>query len=65
MAVFEYKGYRIEVRRVGQGWRASIYSPGSTAPWRDSPTNLERSDAEEIVAEAKRTIDARLGPRPI
>lgn len=65
MAVFEYKGYRIEVCRVGQGWRASIYSPGSTSPWRDSPTNLEKSGAEEIVAEAKRTIDTRLGPRPI
>jgi len=57
----EYKGCRIEVCRVGRGWRASIYSPGSTAPWRDSPANLEKSQAEEIVAEAKQVIDARLG----
>jgi hypothetical protein len=63
MAEFEYKGYRIEVSRVGRGWRASIFSPGSTSPWRDSPTNLESSRTEEIVAEAKRIIDARLGPR--
>lgn len=58
----EYKGYRIELCRVGRGWRASIYSPGSTAPWRDSPANLEKSGAEEIVSEAKQMIDARLGP---
>jgi len=61
----EYKGYRIELCRVGRGWRASIYSPGSTAPWRDSPANLERSRAEEIVTEAKQMIDARLGLRLI
>jgi hypothetical protein len=59
----EYKGYHIEVCQVGRGWRASIYSPGSTAPWRDSPANLEKSQAEEIVSEAKQMIDARLGLR--
>ncbi len=59
----EYKGYRIEVCRVGRGWRASIYSPGSTAPWRDGSANLEKSRAEEIVSEAKQMIDARLGLR--
>jgi hypothetical protein len=59
----EYKGYRIEISRLGRGWRASIYSPGSTAPWRDSPANLEKSSEEDILAEAKQMIDARLGPR--
>ena len=63
MAAFEYKGYRIEVSQVGRGWRASIYSPGSMSPWLDSPSNLEKSGAEDIVDEAKRIIDARLGPR--
>lgn len=65
MTTFEYKGYRIEVGHVGQGWRASIYSPGSSTPWRDSPANLEKSRTEDIVAEAKRIIDARLGPRSL
>jgi hypothetical protein len=59
----EYKGYRIEISRLGRGWRASIYSPGSTSPWRDSPANLEKSSEEDILAEAKQMIDARLGPR--
>jgi hypothetical protein len=63
MTVIEYKGYRIEVCPVGKGWRASIYSAGSTSPLPNSPTNLEKSGTEEIVVEAKRIIDARLGPR--
>jgi hypothetical protein len=63
--VIEYKGFRVEVCSVGKGWRASIYSPGSITPWQNSPTNLEKSSMEEIVGEAKRIIDAHLGPRPI
>jgi len=63
MTVIDYKGYRIEICSVGKGWRASILSPGSTSPWPNSPVNLEKSSAEEIVAEAKRIIDVRLGER--
>ena len=65
MAVIQYKGYRIESSPVGKGWRASIYAPGASSPWANSPTNLEKSSEEEIVAEAKRIIDERLGPRLI
>ena len=32
-------------------------------PWPNSPVNLEKSGTEEIVAEAKRIIEVRLGPR--
>jgi hypothetical protein len=60
MTVIDYKGYRIEVCSVGRGWRASIFSPGSTTPWPTSPVNLEKSSTEEIVAEAKRIIEVRL-----
>jgi hypothetical protein len=63
--VVDYKGYRIEVCPVGKGWRASIFSPGSIRPWPNSPANLEKSGEEEIVAEAKRIIDVRLGPRSL
>jgi hypothetical protein len=65
MTVIDYKGYRIEVCPLGKGWRASIFSPGSTTPWPNSPVNLEKSSTEEIVAEAKRIIEVRLGPRPL
>jgi hypothetical protein len=61
MTVVEYEGYRIEVSSVGKGWRASIFAPGTTRALADSPVNLEKSPTEEIVAEAKRIIDARLG----
>jgi hypothetical protein len=65
MTVIEYKGFRIEVSSVGKGWRAAILVPGSTRPLADSPSNLEKSRTEEIVAEAKRLIDARLGLRSL
>ena len=60
MTVVEYKGFRIEVSPVGKGWRAAIFAPGSTRAIADSPSDLEKSRSEEIVAEAKRIIDARL-----
>ena len=60
MTTIEYKGYRIEVSSVGKGWRASIFSPASTRALAESPSNLEKSRSEEILAEAKRIIDARL-----
>ena len=55
----QYKRYRIEVTPVGRGWRASIFPPSATRPLADSPCNLEKSERNEIVAEAKRVIDAR------
>src|SRR5262245_12390490 len=58
MTAIEYKGHRIEVSPVGKGWRAAIFAPGSTRAMADSPSNLEKSRSEEIVAEAKRIIDA-------
>ena len=60
MTAIEYKAHRIEVSPVGKGWRAAIFAPGSTRAMADSPSNLEKSRSEEIVAEAKRIIDARL-----
>jgi hypothetical protein len=58
----QYRHYRIEVSRVGKGWRASIFAPNATRPLADSPSNLEKSDKQEIVAQAKRVIDAHLTP---
>jgi hypothetical protein len=60
MMIVEYKGYRINVSPVGNGWRALIFSPGSSRALPESPSNLEKSAAEKIIAEAKRIIDARL-----
>lgn len=57
----QYRRYRIEVSRVGKGWRASIFAPNARRPLTNSPFNLEKSEKEQIVAEAKRIIDAQLG----
>jgi hypothetical protein len=65
MTTIEYKGFRIEVSPVGKGWRASVFPAGSNRALGDSPSNLEKSRTDEIVAEAKRIIDARLGPRSV
>ena len=56
----EYKGHRIEVSPVGKGWRAAILRQARPVQWLIGPSNLEKSRSEEIVAEAKRIIDARL-----
>lgn len=55
-----YKGYRLLVSRVGNGWRAMIFPPGSSSALPDSPAMLEKSPKEAIVAEAKKIVDARL-----
>ena len=65
MTAIDYKGYRIEVSPVGKGWRAAIFAPGSTRALPNSPSNLEESRTEEIIAEAKRIIDACFGPRSV
>jgi hypothetical protein len=57
---FNYKGYRLLVSPVGKGWRAMIYPLGSSSALPESPATLEKSSKDEIVAEAKRIIDARL-----
>jgi hypothetical protein len=54
----QYRHYRIDVSRVGKGWRASIFAPNAMRPLADSPSNLEKSDKKEILAQAKRVIDA-------
>jgi hypothetical protein len=57
MTAIEYKGHRIEVSPVGKGCYFFARLDRAIA---DSPSNLEKSGSEEIVAEAKRIIDARL-----
>ena len=56
----QYRYYRIDVSPVGKGWRASIYAPNATHPLADSPSNLEKSDQNEILTEARRIIDVHI-----
>jgi hypothetical protein len=59
-----YKDHRIVITGVGNGWRAMIYAPRSIAALRESPTNLEESSKEAIIAEAKCIVDARCTAAP-
>ena len=54
-----YKGYRLLVGPVGNGWRV-IFPPGLSSALPESPTTLEKSPKEAIVTEAKNIVDARL-----
>jgi hypothetical protein len=56
----KYKGYRLLVGPVGNGWRAMIFPPGSSSALPESPTTLEKSPKEAIVTETKKIVDARL-----
>ena len=60
-----YKGYRFLISRVGKGWRAMIYRPGSLSALPESPSMLEKCSIEEIVAEAEKIIDTRLTTRDL
>jgi hypothetical protein len=53
LEVIEYRGFRLQVGPVGKGCRAFIYSPDFTSALPDSPTNLEQSRKDEIVAGEK------------
>jgi hypothetical protein len=59
-----YKDHRIVITGVGNGWRAMIYAPRSLSSLRESPTNLEQSSKEAIIAEAKWIVDARYSIAP-
>ena len=54
----DYRGFRLLVSPVGQGWRAMIYAPGSPSALPESPAMLEKSLKEAIVVEAKKIVDA-------
>ena len=57
-----YKDYRFVVSEVGKGWPAMIYVPRSSTVLRESPTNLEQSWKEAIIAAAKWIGDAVFDP---
>jgi hypothetical protein len=65
MTDLEYKGFRIVVSPLGKGFRANIFPPGVNHPLAESPANLEKSPSEDTVTEAKRVIDALVGPRSL
>lgn len=58
--IIDYMGHRLEISPVLKGWRVSIYPRGSKFALPESPSMLETSAKEVIVAQAKRIVDARI-----
>jgi hypothetical protein len=58
--VFEYMGYRFDLRPVGKGWRVLIYAPGTGLALPEYASNLEKGSRETVVKEAKKIVDAHL-----
>jgi len=56
----DYRGYRIDIRRGGQGWFAYIYPPGARSALNEMP-NVEGRD--ELMVKVRTIIDADVEKR--
>src|SRR5262249_58359241 len=61
MTIIDYKGFRIEVCAVGKGWRASIFSPGSTSQCPNSLAIFEKMATKKFLAKPKGITAFALG----
>ena len=55
-----YKGYRLDPRPVGRGWRVMIYPPGHQPVLAEYASSLEKGWKEQVIKEAKQIVDAHL-----
>jgi hypothetical protein len=58
--IITYKGYRLDPRPVGRGWRVFIYPPGNKPVLAEYASSLEKGSKEQVIKEAKRIVDAHL-----
>jgi hypothetical protein len=58
--IFEYMGYRLDLRPVGKGWRVLIYPPGIGLPLSEYASNLEKGSRETVIKGAKKIVEAHL-----
>ena len=58
--IIEYKGYRLDARPLGKGWRVLIYPPGAKTALSEYASDLEMSSKEAVVRKAKEIVDAHL-----
>jgi len=57
---FIYRDYRIEIAKVGKGWRSLIFAPETERPLPDSPVSLVVCTKDAMVAKAKAVVDLQL-----
>jgi hypothetical protein len=58
--IITYKGYRLDPRPVGRGWRVFVYPPGNKPVLSEFASNLEKGSKEQVIKEAKEIVDTHL-----
>ena len=61
--IITYKGYRLDPRPVGRGWRVFIYPPGNKPVLAEYASRLEKGSKDQVVKEAKQIVDTDLERR--
>jgi hypothetical protein len=58
LEILIYKGYRLDPRPVGRGWRVTVYPPGNKPVLAEYASSLEKGSKEQVIKEAKQIVDA-------
>jgi hypothetical protein len=58
LEVIKYRGYNLVPSQVGQGWRVAIFPVGSSNALPESPCSLEKCTQEDVLADARKIVDA-------
>jgi hypothetical protein len=53
----EHRGGRIDLSRLGGGWKAMVYLPGATLAERHVPHSMAPADRTPVLEEAMKMID--------
>ena len=61
--IITYKGYRLDPRPVGRGWRVFIFPPGNKPVLSEYASSLEKGSKDQVVKEAKEIVDTELERR--
>jgi hypothetical protein len=61
--IITYKGYHLDPRPVGRGWRVFIYPPGNKSVLSEYASSLEKGSKDQVINEAKEIVDTDLESR--
>jgi hypothetical protein len=59
-ADLNYRGYRLAVRAQGQGWKVTIYAPGSVFGEDQISQTDDPAGRDQVIAEAQGIVDRLL-----
>jgi hypothetical protein len=55
-----YRGYLLQVRPQGSGWKVVIHAPGAWFAQNEIPYTRDPDGRDQVVAEAERAVDGLL-----